>query len=100
MEVTRRDAERIFNKLDVEPVASSHHVTAYIVVGGMRVLRVHYSFGRGPMPPSIGHKFRRSLHLSVDEFVRLRDCPMSREEYFTLLLDRIPNDSGLDDAAV
>lgn len=92
MRLTLREAERIFNVLRVVPRKSTRHVSGTFVVDGIRSLVLHYPHGRGEMPPAVVHKFRRSLHLNVEEFLRLRDGDMTRDEYVKLLLARLESD--------
>lgn len=88
MQLTTRDAELIFRKLEVERVESSHHVRGYLVHEGRRILALYYSFGRKPFPGRTSDMFRRSMHLADHELRRFISCTMSREEYLELVLER------------
>jgi hypothetical protein len=88
VQLSTREAERIFNKLDVEPVKSSHHVRGFVTVDGVRLLPVHYSNGRKDMPGHVPKRFAKSLRLSLEEFAELKRCTMTKEEYLTILSDR------------
>ena len=88
MHLTTSEAEKICNKLQIELVSCKHHVRGFLVVDGRRVLPVHYSNGRKDMPADVPHKFRRSLHIDVEEFFRLLRCTLSRDQYVTLLRER------------
>lgn len=89
MQVKKREAEKIFVKLDIKTKSSSHHVSGWIIINGLKTLPVHYSNGNGDMPGRIGDRFRKSFKLGIDEFCELRDCSMSKEEYFSLVLKRL-----------
>ncbi len=88
MQLTTRQAGRIFRKLDIVEKRSTHHVAGFVVVDGKKVLPVHYSHGNKTMKGPVPHRFRKSLHLSEAEFADLRDCTLSRDAYFQLLRER------------
>jgi hypothetical protein len=95
MQLTTREAERIFKKLEVESVKSTHHVRGFVTYKGVRLLPVHYSNGRKDMPGHIPKRFSKSLNLSLSEFAELKRCTMSRETYFEIQAERglIPSKS-------
>lgn len=97
MQVTKQDAKKIMQKLDAEPVKCKHHKAAFVVVDGVRVLKVHYSHGNGNMPPTVAHLFRKSLRMSVSEFEQFAGCTLSRTAYQDLLRERgiVPTDRQL-----
>jgi hypothetical protein len=88
MQLTTRQASRIFRKLGVNAKRSTHHVAGFVLIDGKRVLPVHYSHGNKDMKGPVPHRFRKSLRLSEDEFAALRDCTLSRDAYVQLLRDR------------
>lgn len=88
MQLTTREAERIFNKLDVETVKSRHHVRGFVCFNGVRLLPVHYSNGRKDMPGHVPKRFAKSLQVSLSEFAELKDCTLSKTGYFKILRDR------------
>jgi hypothetical protein len=88
MQLTTADADRVLRKLGCELVACRHHVRGFLTVDGKKVLAVHYSFGRKDMPGDVPHRFRRSLHLTLEEFNRLLGCTLSRDGYLGLLRTR------------
>lgn len=85
MQLSTKDASRIMDKLKVEDVPCKHHCAGFLVVDGVRVLKLHHSFGSGPMPPTVVHLFRKSLKLSPDEFQQLAGCTTSRDAYIEML---------------
>jgi|GEM_PF-4674554 len=85
MQVTKQEASRIMQKLDVEEVPCKHHRAGFLVVDGIRILKIHFSNGAGSMPPTVAHLFRKSLKLSVPEFRQLAGCTLSRNQYVELL---------------
>ena len=93
MQMSLKDAEKVFNKLQVEDVPCKHHRAGFLVVDGVRVLKVHHSFGVGNMSPTVAHLFRKSLKMSMEEFQRFIGCTMSREAYVQSLRDKghLPN---------
>lgn len=88
MQLTTREASRIFRKLEVEEKRSTHHVAGFVVIDGKKVLPVHYSRGRKDMKGPVPRRFSRSLCLSDEEFALLKSCTMSRAEYVQILRDR------------
>lgn len=88
MQLTTKQAERIFRKLEVQPKRSTHHVAGFVVVDGKKTLPVYYSHGSKEMKGPVPHRFRKSLRLSESEFAKLRDCTLSKDGYFQLLRER------------
>ena len=88
MHLTTAEAAKVFKKLEIEIVECKHHVRGFLVVDGCRIFPVHYSNGRKEMPADVPHRFRKVLHLSVDEFRSFLECTLSRREYIALLSKR------------
>lgn len=88
MQLTTREAERIFKKLEVESVKSTHHIRGFVTYKGVRLLPVHYSNGRKDMPGHVPKRFAKSLNLSLGEFAELKRCTMSQEAYFKIQAER------------
>jgi hypothetical protein len=88
MQLTTKQAGRIFRKLHVMEKTSTHHVAGFVMVDGKKVLPVHYSRGNKDMKGPVPHRFRKSLRLSEGEFAELRDCTLSRDDYVELLRER------------
>lgn len=85
MQCSKQQAERVFGKLRLETVDCKHHRAGFLVVNGVRILKVHYSHGRGDMPPTVVELFRKSLRLSRADFQELIGCHMSRDQYLDSL---------------
>jgi hypothetical protein len=81
------DAARIFEKLRIQSRRTPNQIAGFLVVGGRRVLNLHYGLRRRDLGAYEAERFRNLLHLTVDELARLRDCTMSRDEYIALLRD-------------
>jgi hypothetical protein len=88
MQLTTREAERIFKKLEVEAIKSTHHVRGFVTYNGVRLFPVHYSNGRKDMPGHVPKRFAKSLNLALDEFAELKRCTMSRDKYFEIQAER------------
>jgi hypothetical protein len=88
MQLSTREAERVFRKLRVEAVESSHHVRGFVTYNGVRLLPVQYSNGRKDMPGHVPKRFAKSLNLSLSEFAELKRCTMSRDAYFDIQIER------------
>ena len=78
------DIERIFNKLSLQ-VRSTGHTYGWLIVNGKKILRVHYSHGKGDLSDKIMHKIRGQLKLSEKDFKNLVACPLTYEDYLDIL---------------
>ncbi len=78
------DIERIFNKLSLQ-VRSTGHNYGWLTVKNKKILRVHYSHGKGDLPDKIIHKIRGQLKLSEKDFKDLVTCPLTYDEYLDIL---------------
>ena len=78
------DIEKIFNKLSLQ-VCSTGHNYGWLTVNDKKILRVHYSHGKGDLPDKIMHKIRGQLKLSEKDFINLIACPLSYEAYLDIL---------------
>lgn len=88
MQLTTREAARIFDKLDVDVAKSRHHVRGFVTYNGARLLPVHYSHGHKDMPGHVPKRFAKSLRLSLEEFADLKRCTMTKETYFGILREK------------
>jgi hypothetical protein len=87
MELKKRDVHKIFQKLDLE-VRSTNHIYGWLVINGKKILRVHYSFGKGDIPAKISDKIRGQLKLDPTHFKNLIECPLSKEDYLNILKEK------------
>ena len=78
------DIERIFNKLSLQ-VRSTGHNYGWLTVSDKKILRVHYSHGKGDLIDKIMHKIRGQLKLSEKDFKDLVACPLTYEGYLDIL---------------
>jgi hypothetical protein len=78
------DIGKIFKKLSLQ-VRSTSHNYGWLTVNGKKILRVHYSHGRGDLPDKIMHKIRGQLKLSEKDFKNLITCPLTHEGYLEIL---------------
>lgn len=76
--------EKVFNKLSLE-VRSTGHNYGWLVVKGKKVLRVHYSHGRGDIPEKVVNKIRGQLKLAQRDFKNLVGCPLTYDDYIDIL---------------
>lgn len=79
-----REIEKIFRKLNLK-VRSTGHNYGWLIVNNKKILRVHYSHGKGDVPPVIVNKIRGQLKLSQKDFVELINCPLTYEDYINIL---------------
>jgi len=78
------EIEKIFKKLDLK-VRSTTHKYGWLVVNKRKILRVHYSHGRGDIPEKIANKIRGQLKLSQKDLRDLIDCPLTYGDYINIL---------------
>ena len=87
MQLKKRDIQNIFRKLDLE-TRSTNHIYGWLVVNGKKILRVHYSFGKGNIPAKVSEKIRGQLKLDRSNLKDLIECPLSKEDYLVILKDK------------
>jgi hypothetical protein len=80
----KADIEKIFHKLALE-VRSTGHNYGWLTVENKKILRVHYSHGKGDLPNKVVHKIRGQLKLSEKDFKALIACPLTYEGYLDIL---------------
>ena len=80
----KNEMEKIFRKLSLQ-IRSTGHNYGWLVINGKKILRVHYSHGKGDIPEKITNKIRGQLKLSQKDFRELIKCPLTIEEYINIL---------------
>lgn len=80
----KNDCEKLFKKLSLK-VRSTGHNYGWLIVGNKKILRVHYSHGKGDIPGKVVNKIRGQLKLSLEDFKRLVSCPLTYEDYIEIL---------------
>jgi len=83
----KNEIEKIFRKLKLH-IRSTGHNYGWLIVKGKKVLRVHYSHGKGEIPKKIANKIRGQLKLSLKDFRDLIACPMTHEDYLNVLIEK------------
>ena len=73
--------EKIFRKLNLE-IRSTGHNYGWLILKGKKILRVHYSHGKGDIPGSVINKIRGQLKLSQKDFRDLIITPVYNGERF------------------
>jgi hypothetical protein len=84
MQLKKTELTRIFNKLNLEVRSTTHHY-GWFTYQGKKVLRVHYSHGKGDIPGKVSDKIRSQLKLSQDDLRELINCPLSVADYIEIL---------------
>jgi hypothetical protein len=87
MQIRKADVRKIFEKLKLE-VRSTKHRYGWFTFEGRKILRVHYSHGRGSIPGRVSDKIRSQLKLTQKDFSDLIECPLSLEDYESILKDK------------
>jgi len=80
----KNEMEKIFRKLNLQ-IRSTVHNYGWLVLKGKKILRVHYSHGKGDIPERITNKIRGQLKLSQKDFRDLMKCPLTLEDYTNIL---------------
>ena len=80
----KSEMEKVFRKLALE-VRTTGHYYGWLVFKGKKVLRVHYSHGKGDIPQRVSDKIRGQLKLTKKDFNDLVACPLSYEDYLAIL---------------
>ena len=84
MQIKTNEIGGIFKKLKLE-VRSTKHRYGWFTFQGKKILRVHYSHGKGNIPGKVSDKIRSQLKLTQKDFRNLIDCPLSLKDYETIL---------------
>ena len=82
-----RQADQVFNKLDVDPSPSTHHRRGFLIddATGRRLFPpIHFNKGNKDLYENIARKMRLALRLRADEFDELMRCSMGKVEYFNI----------------
>jgi len=87
MQVKKAEVERVFDKLELN-VRSTKHRYGWFCHAGKKILRVHLSHGRGDLPGRVTDKVRSQLKLSENDFRELIECPLSLQDYVTILKNK------------
>ena len=87
MQIKKNEIGKIFEKLKLE-VRSTKHRYGWFTFQGKKILRVHYSHGKGSIPGRISDKIRSQLKLSQKDFRDIIDCPLSLKHYETILKEK------------
>ena len=87
MQIRKADVRKIFEKLKLE-VRSTKHRYGWFTFEGRKILRVHYSHGRGSIPGRVSDKIRSQLKLTQKDFGDLIECPLSLEDYESILKNK------------
>lgn len=85
MELRTHEAERLLAKLGVDLVASTHYCRGFVTYDGIRLLPICFSRESEIMLGQASDRLARSLMLTPDEFRSLKECSMTKEEYFASL---------------
>lgn len=80
----KKEIESIFKKLDLK-VRSTGHNYGWLIFEGKKILRVHYSHGKGDVSEKIASKIRGQLKLSQKDLQNLLDCPLNYAGYIEIL---------------
>jgi hypothetical protein len=85
MQLTTKEAKGVMVKMELQLVECKHHIRGFFCVNGTKVFPVHCSFGSKDLPGNVPNLFRKSIHLSLEEFERFKNCHMNLDEYRELL---------------
>ncbi len=84
MQIKKAEIRKIFSKLKLD-VRSTKHRYGWFTIEGKKILRVHFSHGKGDIPGRVTDKIRSQLKLSQNDFKSLINCPLSSDDYVEIL---------------
>ncbi|MEZ4528978.1 MAG: hypothetical protein R2941_23960 [Desulfobacterales bacterium] len=84
MQIKKSEIHKIFKKLELEIRSTDHHY-GWLTYKGRKILRVHFSHGKGDIPGKVTEKIRSQLKLSQNDFKNLINCPLSLDDYIEIL---------------
>jgi hypothetical protein len=85
-----RDVDKaLMSKLGFEKVETHHHVYR-LWLGGQLAVRIYISHGERELSPYHVDQMAKQMHLRPQEFVDAIACPLSQEDYYQLLQERLP----------
>jgi hypothetical protein len=84
MQIKKAEIAKIFKKLKLQ-VRSTKHRYGWFMFNDRKILRVHYSHGKGTLPGRVSDKVRSQLKLNQEDFRNLIDCPLTLENYVAIL---------------
>jgi len=87
MQMKKTDVRKIFGKLGLS-ARSTKHRYGWFTFEGRKILRVHFSHGKGDIPEKVTDKIRSQLKLSQNDFRSLLDCPLSLDDYVAILKNK------------
>jgi len=87
MQIKKTEIGKLFKKLKLE-VRSTKHRYGWFTFQGKKILRVHYSHGKGSIPGRVSDKIRSQLKLTQKDFRNLINCPLSPQDYETILKEK------------
>jgi len=92
LQLKKKDFNKIINKLKKRFKVKERHTGDWQItffLNGRYIGRTKCSEGRGDIPPIIVQKIRKQLYFANNkELVDFKNCPLSCEEYITLLKQR------------
>ncbi|WP_347272948.1 hypothetical protein [Candidatus Kuenenia sp.] len=80
----KNEVERLFKKLELKTRSTGHNY-GWLTVNDKKILRVHYSHGKGEIPDKIVSKIRGQLKLYLKDFKDLIDCSLNYNNYINIL---------------
>lgn len=87
---TRHVDRALVKKLGFEKSETHHHVYR-LWLGGKLVARTYISHGGRELSSYHVSQMAKQVQLRTDEFVDAVDCPLSQEDYYRILHERIPD---------
>ena len=84
MQLKKAEIGKLFDKLKLD-ARSTKHRYGWFTFEGKKILKVHYSHGKGSVPGRVSDKIRSQLKLSQKDFRGLIDCPLTLEDYISIL---------------
>jgi hypothetical protein len=84
--LTRQQTEAMLKKIGANVENGAKHMKARLTVKGKHIFLIPISNGSKDIPTGTAQKiFRQTGLQNRDDYERLRNCPMTREEYLKII---------------
>jgi len=85
--LTRQQTENMLTKIGAEIIHGAKHANAHLKVNGKHIFLIPISrSSKDNIPIGTAHRiFKQTLLENHEQFMRLRNCPMKKEEYLSII---------------
>lgn len=85
--LTRQQTEKMLKKIGAEIKSGAKHTNAHLKINDKHIFLIPISrSSKDDIPTGTAQKiFQQTLLQNHDQFVRLRNCPMDKQEYLDII---------------